>query len=163
MTNAIEVTKRELFNRLEGAKKATARLAGGQYGLTKLDGAIEAHLEALRQEIEGLRGDVKRAEQEVEKKDAALKIAGEELRAAQAKASGGNRLVKVEDAWRHSMKIASVIFVGDALKEAQAVVTEWLVPDGIRARDAMKKLVKILDSEGLVMAQRHLPDADDRG
>lgn len=163
MTSKAMQTYADLTKALEHVRECAREGIVPILTMPKLDDALCAHLTALNQEIAGLRGDVKRAEQELEKKDAALKIAGEELRVAQEKASSGNRLVTLEDAWAHSTKIASGIFVGEALKEAQAVVAEWLVPDGIRARDAMKKLVGILDNEGLVMAQRHFPGTDDRG
>lgn len=62
MTNKTETTKREMFHRLAKVKKAVARIAGPQYRLAGLENAIESHLEALRQEIEGLYGDVRSAE-----------------------------------------------------------------------------------------------------
>lgn len=153
----------ELQNALDAVRVRVSQGRVPSKEMHVLDKTLVAYLNALNNENAGLRSDVSRAEQEFEKKDAALKIAGDELRAAQEKASSGNRLVTLEDAWAHSTKIASGIFVGEALKEAQAVVAEWLAPDGIRARDAMKKLVGILDNEGLVMAQRHFPGTDDRG
>lgn len=83
MTNAIETTKRNMYNRLARAKKAVARLAGPKYGLTVLENAIEDHLEVLRQEIDGLRGDVRSAEQEAERLREVNRIAGDEMRAFQ--------------------------------------------------------------------------------
>ena len=41
-----------------------------------------------------------------------------------------------------------------ALREAQKIVTEWLVPDGITAEQAMERLLPILDHSILVHEQR---------
>lgn len=41
-----------------------------------------------------------------------------------------------------------------ALREVQKVVTDWLVPDGITAEQAMERLLPILDNQILVHEQR---------
>ena len=41
-----------------------------------------------------------------------------------------------------------------ALVDAQRVMTDYLVPDGIRAKDAIGKMIPILDSEKLYVAMR---------
>lgn len=49
-----------------------------------------------------------------------------------------------------------------ALREAQKVIAEWLVPDGISAEEAMAKLLPIVDNRILVCEQNlfDVPYAD---
>ena len=148
MTNAIEVTKREMFDRLAKVKKENARVAGPKYQMAGLESAIEYHLEALRQEIEGLRGDVKSAEHEVERQRVALNVAGDELRRAQSlNRSYARQLAGTQES-------PALMTVLGALVDAQRIMTDWLVPDGVRARDTVKALLPVLDNQVLVLAMR---------
>lgn len=151
MTNAIEVTKREMCQWLLYLKNSGA---GAQfaYASQKLEDSLEAHLEALRQEIEGLRGDVKRDEQETEKHQVALNIAGDELRRAQSlNRSYARQLAGTEES-------PAVMTILGALVDAQRIMADWIHPDGIRARRAMEKMTGALDSEALALAMREFEE-----
>lgn len=57
----------------------------------------------------------------------------------------------------------ALMIVLGALVDAQRIVTDYLVPDGIRAKRAMEKLIPFLDNKDLVKAQkvfekRHVED-----
>lgn len=162
MTNAIEVTKRAM----QSAQKEMLndkyhdpfdnlhyRLNDKKFGV--FEQAYEAHLECLRQEIEGLRDDVKLAERnyelrgfDLEDKKSLLITAGDELRRAQSlNRSYARQLAGTEES-------PALMTILGALVNAQRIMTDWLVPDGVRARDTVKALLPVLDSEILVLAMR---------
>lgn len=155
MTNAIEVTKRamqeaqkEMLNDpyIDGVRQQYYRLSDKKFG--RFEEAYEAHLEALRQEIEGLRGDVKSAEHEVERQKVALDVAGEEMRRVQSlNRSYARQLAGTQES-------PALMTILGALVDAQRIMTDWLVPDGVRARDTVKALLPVLDNEKLVLAMR---------
>jgi len=55
---------------------------------------------------------------------------------------------------------ANMAVVIDALRSAQQVMVEYLVPDGIRAKRAMTKLIPLLDNEKLYSALYELEHAE---
>lgn len=183
MTNAIEVTKRAM----QSAQKEMLndkyhdpfedlhyRLNDKKFGV--FEQAYEAHLECLRQEIEGLRGDVRTAEsawEEMNRMHEALgqtadqrfrdlqlaeeasaklqeiiRISGEELRHAQMlNRSYARQLAGTEES-------PALMTILGALIDAQRIMADWIHPDGIRARRAMEKMTGALDNEALVLAMR---------
>lgn len=201
MTNAIEVTKREMCLYIKHVKNC---ISGNHVPYSSfpslektLEAHLEAHLEALRQETEGLRGDVRTAEsahdtveamsrlamsrigemtqerrdllakydalgkdadqrfrdlQAAEEANAKLqeiiRISGEELRNAQMlNRSYARQLAGAEGG-------PELMTVLGALVDAQRIMTDWLVPDGVRARDTVKALIPVLDNQVLVLAMR---------
>lgn len=148
MTSKAMQTYADLTKALERVRECAQYGIVPSISMPQLDDALCAHLEALNEKITGLCNDVKRAEQEFEKKDAALKIAGEELRAAQEKASSfARQLAGTEEG-------PALMTILGALVDAQRIMTYWLVPDGVRARDTVKALLPVLDNQALVLAMR---------
>lgn len=158
MTSKVMKTFYALSHSLCAVRECVSRGGVPATTLPALDEAIVEHLKALNEEIAGLRGDVKRAEQEFEKKDAALKIAGEELRAAQElNRSYARQLAGAEES-------PALMTILGALVDAQRIMADWIHPDGIRARRAMEKMTAVLDNETLVLAMREFEKPrNDRG
>lgn len=42
----------------------------------------------------------------------------------------------------------------DALEQAQAIMTEWLIPDGVSAQKTLERLLPVLDNVTLVQAMK---------
>lgn len=146
MTSKAMKTYAVLTTALEHVRECAREGIVPSLSMPKLDDALCAHLEALNEEISGLRGDVRRAEQEVKNKDAALKIAGEELRAAQElNRSYARQLAGTEES-------PALMTILGALVDAQRIMADWIHPDGIRARRAMEKMTDVLDTKELISA-----------
>jgi len=139
-----------------------------------LEDSFENHIEALRHE---LTYQTNRAAGAIEERDAiqgrlhaidhaysesqkALGIAGDEIRRLQTliQLHRHDRDTSAQDSAENVASAntdgnALMIILG-ALVDSQRIVTDWLVPDGIRAKKAMSKLVAVLDNERLVLAMR---------
>lgn len=62
--------------------------------------------------------------------------------------------VSKENASSDDKEANALMIVLGALVDAQRIVTDWLVPDGIKAKKAMSKLVPVFDNEPLVLAMQ---------
>lgn len=69
------------------------------------------------------------------------RISGEEI-----------RILKAENS-EMKKKLSCAFTINNRMKAAQRAVCDWLVPDGIRARTAMERLLPILDDRTIVVAQ----------
>lgn len=151
MTNTIEVTKREMYTDL--------KRVGGMVGTTHLfktfEASLEAHLEALRQEdaAKAARiGELYSTAQQWQDLHAELQTKFEDQQEALNKAqmlsrSYARQLAGTEES-------PAVMAILGALVDAQRIMTDWLVPDGVRARDTVKALLPVLDNQALVLAMR---------
>lgn len=151
MTNAIEVTKREMYTDL--------KRVGGMVGTTHLfktfEASLEAHLEALRQEdsakaarIGELYSTVRQWQDLHAELQAKFEEQQEELNNAQMLSRSYARQLA---GTKESPALMTVL---GALMDAQRIMTDWLVPDGVRARDTVKALLPVLDNENLALAIR---------
>lgn len=186
MTNAIEQSKREMYNRLVNLNSTV-----GHSNLARdlFESSLEAYLELLRQDHEALHetarkrfDDLQVAEARVEEFSLALASANlnvikvaRESRDSIRKLEAVNRsyareLLYMTEARDNLLSSTSGQTSGDrvscakldgktaailgALLDAQSVMVEYLVPDGIRAKDAIGKMIPILDNEKLYLAMR---------
>lgn len=162
MTNAIEVTKRamqecqkEMLNDpyMDGCSQRYYRLSDIKFGV--FENAYEAHLEALRQEdaAKAARiGELYSTVQQWQDLHAELQAKFEEKQEVLTKADMLNRsYARQLDGAEQGQALMTVL---GALVDAQRIMTDWLVPDGVRARDTVKALLPVLDNEKLVLAMR---------
>lgn len=178
MTNATEVTKRKLFMYVAHCKAAMREQHIPNASFPVMEESLEAHLEALRQEIEGLYGDVRSAEAAhdalVVKYEALGQTADERFRDLQLAEEANTKLQEIirisGDELRHAQMLSRsyarqlvgteesspVMTILGALVDAQRIMTDYLVPDGVRARDTVKALLPVLDNQTLVLAMREL-------
>ena len=155
MTNAIEVTKRKLFMYVGHCKAAmrAKHIPGASF--PAMEESLEAHLEALRQEdaakaarIGELYSTVKQWQDLHAELQAKFEEQQEELNKAQMlNRSYARQLAGTEES-------PALMTILGALVDAQRIMTDWLVPDGVRARDTVKALLPVLDNQALVLAMR---------
>lgn len=152
---ALHVTARERFDSIRSLEAVNAELAER---LAKMTGE--------RDEIQGRLHAVDHA---YDKSQRANGVAGDEIRRLQTLCQlyGAGSRTSIQD---YSVNVAreqpdakALMIVLGALVDAQRIVTDYLVPDGIRAKRAMEKLIPFLDNKDLVKAQkvfekRHVED-----
>lgn len=200
MTNAIEQSKREMYQKLDDLRKGTFYSISGPYhqfpckDLDKYESAIESYLELLRQDHEALHETARKRFEDIQSLEAVncelsralesanktmtqcagyslTQIRGLEERLANMTAERDllrNRMqaneareercstsgqTSGENASCAKMDGKTAAILG-ALLDAQSVMVEYLVPDGIRAKDAIGKMIPILDNEKLYAAMR---------
>jgi len=174
MTNAIEKSKAEMYEMLsvlrEFAKKPVL--------CAEFESYLEKYLELLRQELESLRADNSRGHaaslqdqasmqslrqerddlrNRVQVLESANKIAGERMRViteARETLSAISHHEYLQNVASEVQKANALMIILGALVDSQRIVTDWLVPDGIRPKKAMSRLVAVLDNEVLFMAIR---------
>lgn len=155
MTNAIEDTKRKMCLYI---KHVTNCISGNQVpnsSFPALEQALESHLEALRQEdaAKAARiGELYSTVQQWQDLHAELQSKFEEQQEALNKAQMLNRSYARQLAGTEESPALMTIL--GALVDAQRIMTDWLVPDGVRARDTVKALLPVLDNQALVLAMR---------
>lgn len=163
MTNEIEMTKREMFRLqkemlndpyIDGVRNQCYRLQDKAYG--KFESALEQHLEALRQDRGRLVEERDALRNRVQVLESANKIAGERLQALsegrkQPSSTSTHETPQKASCATLDAKTATIL---GALVDAQRIMTDYLVPDGIRAKDAIGKLIPVLDNEKLCAAMR---------
>lgn len=178
MTNAIEQAKREMYDYLASVKSTTMQGFSPKYTIKRLESALESYLELLRQDHEALHETARKRFEDIRNlwtanDDLAQRLARmtEERDAIQLRLhavdhayneqqsrgatlvsnSGGNVSSATPDA-------KTMALLG-ALVDAQRIMTGYLVPDGIRAKEAIGKLIPVLDNENLSMAMREFEHA----
>lgn len=152
---ALHVTARERFDSIQLLERANADLA--------------QRLGAMTQERDAIQGRLHAVDHAYDKSQRANGVAGDEIRRLQTlfQLYKEPRHTSAQDssenvASEHPDAKALMIVLG-ALVDAQRIVTDYLVPDGIRAKRAMEKLIPFLDNKDLVKAQkvfekRHVED-----
>lgn len=192
MTNAIEQTKREMYEALailKGRIEINYSIKDMQRGADEFESALEDHLEILRkamvlgnetmtrcanQSLTTIRDLESRLAAMTANRDelARSNLAGDQAYAAmkQERDDIQLRLHAVDHAYREQQKKGgtcgqvcanrgaseqadgNMAVVMDAVRGAQDIMVEYLVPDGIRAKRAMTKLIPLLDNEKLYSA-----------
>lgn len=161
MTNAIEQTKRVMYMSLTAVKNLVGQRAFPTASLPKFECCLEAHLEELRKDravvaeerdtmrnqLQALQMASSTAAEVIRGLRRELEEAREGVTAADGKIEAGNASSELVDA------NALMIILG-AMVDAQRVMTDWLVPDGIGAKKAMSKIVAALGNEPLFLAIR---------
>jgi hypothetical protein len=172
MTNAIEQSKREMYAKLELIKQmSSAYIVRNDVSgyLNVFECMLESYLELLRQDHEALHETARKRFEDIQSLEAvnadlALKLSlmttdrdslrnrlqAYEARESQASTSGQDSGDRASCATLDG-KTAAIL---GALVDAQRVMTDYLVPDGIRAKDAIGKMIPILDNERLCLAMR---------
>lgn len=161
MTTAIEVTKRKMQTDLIRV--------GGMISTTHLfktfKESLEAHLEAVRQDRDTLTTERDTLRNRVQVLEMANATSGEVIRGLKDEATQARRARMkarlheyIASAPTPVENVASATLDGNtatilgALVDAQRIMTDYLVPDGIRAKEAMGKIIPVLDNEKLCLA-----------
>lgn len=147
MTNAIEQTKREMYRRVSALKWACNEKP---IAFEQFEVALEAHLEDLRQDAMDTLGRLAAMTEERDSTQLRLHAVDHAYREQQRKAGTYGQVC--EDRGASEQPDANMAVVMSALRGAQNIMVEYLVPDGIRAKRAMTKLVPLLDNEKLYSA-----------
>lgn len=207
MTNAIEQSKREMYQRIADIRKCAQPRgnASQEYDylvsdriVGVMEEALESYLELLRQDHEALHETARKrfediqgllAENEklsesvgsmnktvqtcamhslnrisdLEEKLAKMTEERDLLLNRQQASGAAHATYSEKGATVHQSSVENVscakldgnaAAILGALLDAQSVMVEYLVPDGIRAKDAIGKMIPILDNEKLYVAMR---------
>lgn len=167
MTTAIEQAKREMYNLLSSVMQQTSHPTT----LRLFEAEMESYLEQLRQQYEEMASTAHQRFESIQSLEKVNQDLIDQLakmtesrdmfrnlhqaathasieRVGQASTSGqtsGDR------AYCEQPDAKTMAIIG-ALVDAQRVMVEYLVPDGIRAKDAIGKMIPILDNEKLCLA-----------
>lgn len=192
MTNAIEVTKREMYEKWNKAMGWVSPYSSESAHLHEFKTALEAHLEELRKAMVAINESTVACAQhsseafvEQERRLMALtterdtlrnrvqvlelanQTSGDVIRSLKREAEQARKALMVARLTEFAAQVsgeqenvssaplgANTATILGALVDAQRIMTDYLVPDGIRAKDAMGKLIPVLDNETLFMALR---------
>lgn len=129
--------------------------------------AILGRLHAIDHAFSEQASIICRQAEEVDRHKIAINIAGDEIRRLQTliQLHRHDRDTSAQDSTENVASEqpdtnALMIILG-ALVDSQRIVTDWLVPDGIKAKKAMPKLLAVLDNETLVAAQKVFEQSPD--
>lgn len=150
MTNEIENTRLNMYDMLGVIKTQTAH----KKSMEVFESELESHLEALRQERGRLVEERDALRNRVQVLESANKIAGERLQLISESRETLSAISAHETPQNASCATldANTAAILGALVDAQRIMTDYLVPDGIRAKDAIGKLIPVLDNEKLCAA-----------
>jgi hypothetical protein len=176
MTNAIEQSKREMyqaFANLKGRIEINYSIKDMLRGADEFEGLLEDYLELLRQDLSALHETARKRFDDIqslevvnkdlieqlssmtEKRDALrnFRQASEHAQGEAPEKGATMHQSSEENASCAKLDGKTAAILG-ALLDAQSVMVEYLVPDGIRAKDAIGKMIPILDNEKLYLAMR---------
>lgn len=167
MTDVIGYTHKHLFEQVNFMKRCFENEAGSLGKVKVLEDRIETHLEELRKDRANLvteRDTLRNRVQVLEMANAtsgevirSLKDEAKEARKASMKARLAEFATPVSNSAENVASApldANTATILGALVDAQRIMTDYLVPDGIRAKDAMGKIIPVLDNETLCLAMR---------
>ncbi len=164
---ALHVTARERFDSirsLEQANKELQQLNDTQYETIRSSyrtaKEMTERLAAMTQERDDIQGRLHAIDHAYDKSQRANGVAGYEIRRLQTlvqlykEQSHTQAQDSKENSASEQPDTKALMIVLGALVDAQRIVTDWLVPDGIKAKKAMAKLLPVLDNQILVGAQK---------
>jgi hypothetical protein len=121
---------------------------------------LQQRLSAMTQERDDCQGRMQAIDHAYFVSQQANGVAGDEIRRLQTlvqlyrKARDTSAQDSPENVARAQPDANALMIVLGALVDCQRIVTDYLVPDGIRAKRAMEKLIPCLDNTALVEAQK---------
>lgn len=149
----LELHLEELRKQLKTANEDTQ-------GANILKDEFQQRLMRMTEERDQIQGRLHAIDEAYDKSQRALGVSGEEIRRLQAllqlrgACAGTYAQDSQENVSSDDTQANALMIVLGALVDAQRIVTDWLVPDGIKAKKAMSKLVPVLDNETLFLAMR---------
>jgi len=177
MTNAIEQAKREMYESWKSACKISVGITGCGI-LLEFEQAMEKYLELLRQDHEALHETARKRFEDIrnlwtanddlvqrlakmtEERDAIqLRLHAVDHAYSEQQSRGATLVSNSEENVSSATPDAKTMALLGALVDAQLVMTDYLVPDGIRAKEAIGKLIPVLDNENLSLAMRAFEQA----
>ena len=178
MTSAIEQTKREMWKAIAEAKGRVGinySVKDMMRGIEGFESALEAHLEELRKALVAANQLTVQCAQhsaesfvELERRLAAmteerdsiqLRLHAVDHAYSEQQGKAGTSCQVCADRGASEQPDANMAIVIGAVRGAQDIMVESLVPDGIRAKRAMTKLIPLLDNEKLYSALYELEHA----
>ena len=179
MTNAIEQTKREMYEALailKGRIEINYSVKDMQRGADEFESALEEYLEALGNNAVALynREALSHCRTKTERDDLQTRLAAmtEERDAIQLRLHAVDHAYKTQqgqiatrmpdsgDRGASEKPDGNMAVVISTVRSAQDIMVEYLVPGGIRAKRAMTKLIPLLDNEKLYSALYELEHAE---
>ena len=181
MTNAIEQAKREMYKavaHLRGTITINYSIKNMLDSLNMFEGEMESYLELLHQDHEALHETARKRFEDIRN----LWTANDDLTQRLAKMTEERdsiqlRLHAVDHVYNEQQSLgarlvsnsgenvasatldAKTMALLGALVDAQRIMTDFLVPGGIRAKDAIRKMIQVLDNESLVLSMRAFEQA----
>lgn len=129
-------------------------------GANLLRTEFQGRLERMTEERDRIQGRLHAVDEAYDKSQRALGVAGDEIRILQAllKLRGDEGSASTQDSRENAsyafVEASALMIVLGALVDSQRIITDWLIPDGIKAKKAMKMLLPVLDNEDLCTAQK---------
>jgi hypothetical protein len=177
MTNAIETTRRSLYQWLKLIRGSLLNnsWSDGDRKSEQFQEILEAHLEVLRlercalaQERDDLRNRLQAMTHNRDELARSNLVAGDEMRRLQTLLKAKIEIactspqVSPVNVDSDAQKANALMIILGALIDSQRIITDWIIPDGIKPKKAMPKLLAVLDNETLVAAQKVFEKTEDQ-